>query len=69
LDRESCGRGTRKACDFEIVQMLVVDTKPDEYVKRVVSKINATARMKVVANKKRLKQKKNPTNKTCQGSC
>ncbi|KAL0009219.1 hypothetical protein SO802_010721 [Lithocarpus litseifolius] len=30
------------ACDFEIVQMLVVDTEPNEYVKRAVSKINAT---------------------------
>ena len=30
------------ACDFEIVQTLVVDTEPDEHVKRAVSKINAS---------------------------
>ncbi|KAL0009612.1 hypothetical protein SO802_011114 [Lithocarpus litseifolius] len=32
--------------------MVIVDTEPDEHVKRTMSEINAAARMKVVANKK-----------------
>lgn len=32
--------------------MVIVATKPDEHVKRTMSEINATARMKVVANEK-----------------
>ncbi|XP_050281114.1 hypersensitive-induced response protein 1-like [Quercus robur] len=42
----------KSAYGFEIVQMVIVDTEPDEHVKRTMSEINAAARMKVVANEK-----------------
>uniref|UniRef100_A0A7N2LJ89 Uncharacterized protein n=1 Tax=Quercus lobata TaxID=97700 RepID=A0A7N2LJ89_QUELO len=52
LDLEVESHHAKSAYGFEIVQMVIVDTKPDKHVKRTMSEINAAARMKVVANEK-----------------
>ncbi|XP_013629480.1 PREDICTED: hypersensitive-induced response protein 3-like [Brassica oleracea var. oleracea] len=40
------------AYGYEILQTLIIDTEPDQQVKRAMNEINAAARMRVAANEK-----------------